>query len=125
LRILIADDNDMVRNGVVGLLSSEPNWEICGEAKDGPEALQKTRQLLPDLLLLDVSMPGMNGLEVTRLIRREVPQTIIIVMSHHDPVQLLPSVVDAGGNRCVDKSRLGIDLVASIKSVEISSRPAV
>jgi DNA-binding NarL/FixJ family response regulator len=111
----------MVRHGVAGLLSSEPNWEICGEAKDGSEALWKTRQLLPDLLLLDVSMPGINGLEVTRLIRQEVPQTKTIVMSHHGPVQLLPSVVDAGGNGCVDKSRLGADLVASIKSIEISS----
>ena len=81
LRILVADDNQMVRDAVIELLSSEPNWEVCGEAKDGSEALRKTRQLLPDLILIDVSMPGVNGLEVTRLIRKEVPQIKILVMS--------------------------------------------
>ena len=58
LRILVADDNQMVRDAVIELLSSEPNWEVCGEAKDGSEALRKTRQLLPNLILIDVSMPG-------------------------------------------------------------------
>jgi DNA-binding NarL/FixJ family response regulator len=81
LRILVADDNQMVRDAVIELLSSEPNWEVCGEAKDGSEALRKTRQLLPNLILIDVSMPGVNGLEVTRLIRKEVPQIKILVMS--------------------------------------------
>jgi CheY-like chemotaxis protein len=70
LRILVADDNKMVRQAVMELLSSEPNWQVCGEAKDGSEALQKTRELLPDLILVDVSMPGMNGFEATRLIRK-------------------------------------------------------
>jgi DNA-binding NarL/FixJ family response regulator len=81
LPILVADDNQMVRDAVIELLSSEPNWEVCGEAKDGSEALRKTRQLLPNLILIDVSMPGVNGLEVTRLIRKEVPQIKILVMS--------------------------------------------
>src|ERR1700730_2963263 len=101
LRILVADDNKMVRQAVIELLSSEPNWEVCGEAKDGSEALQKTRALLPDLILVDVSMPGMNGFEATRLIRKEVPQTRILVMSQNDPVQLMQSVVAAGGNGCL------------------------
>jgi DNA-binding NarL/FixJ family response regulator len=117
LRILIADDNEMVRRGVAGLLSSEPNWEVCGEAKNGSEALLKAPKLLPDLILLDVSMPGLDGLEVTRLLRRVVPQTKILVMSQHDPIQLLPRVVAAGGHGCVDKSRLGTDLVASIRRI--------
>jgi YesN/AraC family two-component response regulator len=63
MRILIADDNDMVRRGVMGIFSSELNWEICGEARDGSEALRKARELLPDLILLDISMPGINGLQ--------------------------------------------------------------
>ena len=75
------------------------------------------KDLLPDLILVDVSMPGMNGLEVTRLIRKDVPQTKILVMSQNDPVQLLPAVVAAGGNGCVDKSRLATDLLSSIKSI--------
>jgi DNA-binding NarL/FixJ family response regulator len=119
MRIFIADDNDAVRRGVVRLLSSETGWEVCGEARDGSESLQKARELRPDLILLDVSMPGMNGLEVARLLRQELPGAKILVISQHDPIQLLPSVVEAGGNACVDKSRLGTDLVASIKNIEV------
>jgi two-component system response regulator NreC len=117
LRILIADDNDRVRRGVVGLLSSQPDWNVCGEARDGPEALLKARELLPDLVLLDLSMPGMNGLEVSRLLRQEFPHTRILVISQHDPVQLLPRVIAAGGDACVDKGRLATDLLAIIKSI--------
>src|SRR5258706_1557126 len=118
MRILIADDNDVVRHGVVRLLS-ETGWNVCGEARDGAEALQKARELLPDLILLDVSMPGMNGLEAARLLRQELPEVKILVISQHDPIHLLPSVVEAGGNACVDKGRLGTDLVASIKGIEV------
>jgi DNA-binding NarL/FixJ family response regulator len=119
MRILIAADNDGVRRAVVRLLSSETDWKVCGEARDGSEALQKARELLPDLILLDVSMPGMNGLEVARLLRQELPEAKILVISQHDPNHLLPSVVEAGGNACVDKSRLSTDLVASIKNIEV------
>jgi DNA-binding NarL/FixJ family response regulator len=119
MRIFIADDNDAVRRGVVGLLSSETGWKVCGEARDGSEALQKARELRPDLILLDISMPGMNGLEVARLLRQALPEAKILVVSQHDPIHLLPSVVEAGGDGCVDKSRLGTDLVASIKNIEI------
>ena len=117
MRILIADDNDVVRRGVVRLLS-EAGWNVCGEARDGSEALQKARELLPDVILLDFSMPGMNGLEATRHLRQELPEAKILMLSQHDPIQLLPSVVEAGGDGCLDKSRLSTDLVASIKSVE-------
>jgi len=117
LRILIADDSAMVRRGVIGLLSSEANWEICGEASDGSEALSMARALLPDVILLDVSMPGLNGLEVARRLRQEVPQARIIVMSQHDPAHLLPGVMAAGGDACLDKSRLAADLIDSIKKL--------
>jgi DNA-binding NarL/FixJ family response regulator len=99
------------------LLSSEPDWHICGEAADGSEALLKARELRPDLILLDISMPGINGLEVSRLLRQEVPQAKILVVSQHDPIQLLPRVLAAGGDACVDKSCLGTDLLASIKNL--------
>jgi len=123
MRILIADDNEMVRRGVMGLLSSETGWEVCGEARDGLEALQKVRELLPNCVLLDISMPGINGLEVARLIRQEVPKTKIIVMSQHDPIQMLPRVIAVGANACVDKSRLSTDLLTSIKRLELASEP--
>ena len=117
LRILIADDSEIVRRGVVRLLSAESNWHVCGEAKDGSEALLKSRELLPDLILLDISMPVINGLEVVRLLRHDALKAKILVMSQHDPIQLLPRVIAAGGDGCVDKSNLGTDLVANIKRI--------
>lgn len=117
MRIFVVDDNEMVRRGVVELLSSEPDWEVCGEAQDGATALQKARDLLPDLILLDINMPGLNGLDVARRLRQDLPQARILLMSQHDPIQLLPIVVAAGGDACIDKSRLASDLLASIKDL--------
>lgn len=122
MRILIADDSAMIRRGVIGLLSSEASWEICGEASDGSEALVMARALLPDVILLDVSMPGLNGLEVARRLRKEVPQAKIVVMSQHDPAHLLPGVIAAGGDACIDKSRLAADLVDSIRNLHPRDR---
>jgi DNA-binding NarL/FixJ family response regulator len=118
MKILIADDSEIVRRGVMGLLSSETRWEVCGEAKDGPEALEKIGELLPNLVLLDINMPGMNGLEVARRIRQEVPETKIILMSQNDSNQMLACVVAVGADGCVDKSRLASDLLPRIKGIE-------
>jgi DNA-binding NarL/FixJ family response regulator len=119
MRILVADDSELVRRGVIGLLSSEEGWEICGEARNGSEALQKARELLPDLVLLDINMPGISGLEVARLLRAEVPQTKIMMISQHDPIQMLPRVVEAGAHACVDKGRLSEDLLESIRTFQV------
>jgi len=118
VRILIADDNEMVRRGIRGLLFSQTTWEVCGEAIDGTEAVLKARELLPDLILLDVSMPGISGLEAARLLRQEVPKAKILVMSHHDAAQLLPRALEAGAHACVDKSILSTDLLPTINSVK-------
>ena len=118
MRILIADDSDAVRRGVVRLLSSEVEWQICGEARNGSEAVEKARELLPELILLDISMPGMNGLEAARFLRQEMPAVKIIVISQHDSKHMLPQVLAAGGDGCVDKGQLGAELVASIRKIE-------
>ena len=118
LRILIADDSDAVRRGVIRLLSPQTDWHVCGEAANGSEAIEKARELTPDLILLDISMPGMNGLEAARLLRKESPSVKILVISQNDPKLLLPQVLAAGADGCVDKGRLGSDLVGCIKSVK-------
>jgi DNA-binding NarL/FixJ family response regulator len=117
MRILIADDNDLVRRGVIRLLSAETSWIVCGEATNGLEALQKARELLPDLILLDLRMPDINGLEATRRLRLELPEAKILLVTQHDPVRMRPSIIEAGGDACLDKGRLGTDLVTTIKSL--------
>ena len=117
MRILIADDSEVVRRGVRNILAPT-SWEICGEAIDGPDAIQKATQLLPDLVLLDISMPGLSGLDVARLLREKVPATSILVMSQHDPSVLLPRALEAGAHACIDKSRLALDLVPAIERIQ-------
>jgi two-component system, NarL family, response regulator NreC len=117
MRIIIADDNNLIRRGVKLILSAETLYEVCGEAADGAEALLKACELVPDLILLDVSMPGRGGLEVCRVIRKELPNVKIIIMSQHDPSQLSPRAMEAGADACVDKSRLASDLLLTLESV--------
>ncbi len=121
MKILIADDNEQVRRGIKQLLSLEKNWEVCGEAVNGTEALKKAREILPDLILLDISMPGISGLKAARLLLDALPKVKIIMISQHDPI-LLQGAIDAGAHACVDKSLLGTDLLPAIKSVEVSLR---
>ena len=117
MRILVADDSDIVRRGIIDILSGEREWDVCGEARNGSEALRKAYELEPDLVLLDVSMPDISGLEITRRLRCELPKAKILVVSQHDPALLLQLVTEAGGDGCLDKSSLGRDLLATIKTL--------
>ncbi len=117
MRILIADDNEWVRRGVMNILASMSHWEVCGEAQDGAETIERAAELAPDLVLLDVSMPGLNGLDVARLLREIVPTAKILIMSQHDPVLLLPRAIEAGAHACVDKSHLSTELLPAIASL--------
>jgi DNA-binding NarL/FixJ family response regulator len=121
MRILIADDSDLVRQGVKAILSAERDCEVCGEAGDGDAALQRARELQPDLVLLDISMPGPSGLEVARMMRDELPNIKILIMSQHDAAQLMPAVLDAKADSCLDKTHLGTDLIAAIRSLSAES----
>ena len=118
MRILIADDHHLVRRGVADILSKEAGWEICGEAADAAQALQKASELNPDLVLLDISMPDGSGLEAARRIRQEIPHVRILMMSHHDATQFVQSALESGADGCIDKARLALDLVAMIKSLQ-------
>jgi len=117
LRILIADDNQLVRRGIVRLLSGEPSCEFCGEVADGSLILKTVEETRPDVVLLDVSMPGLNGLEAARLLRQQFPNIKIVIMSQHDPQHLRPRALEAGANACVDKARIANDLAQTIREI--------
>jgi two-component system, NarL family, response regulator NreC len=120
IRILIVDDNQIVRRGVAALLSSEVDCQVCGEAINGADGLQKAQELRPDLVLVDISMPGIDGLETTRLLRKELPGVRVLILSQHDPAQVLPGALAAGADGCVDKSRLSADLAKAIENISAS-----
>jgi signal transduction histidine kinase/CheY-like chemotaxis protein len=117
VRILIADDHELVRQGLRALLATRPAWEVCGEAADGREAIEKAEQLKPDVVLLDVSMPRLGGLEAAAIIRRQSPQAAIVIVSQHDAAEMLPSALRAGARGFVSKSELSRDLLATIESL--------
>jgi DNA-binding NarL/FixJ family response regulator len=103
MRFLIADDNQFVRRGIAQLLAQQEGWEVCGEASNSVEAIAKINELHPDLVLLDVSMPGANGLETARVLKQKSPQTKIPIVSQHDPKNMHPRSLEMGASGCVDK----------------------
>jgi DNA-binding NarL/FixJ family response regulator len=115
VRILIADDNQRVRQGVADILAPMTDWIVCGEAADGSEAILKAEKLHPDVILLDISMPGLSGLDAVPLLREKVPSSKLLIMSQHDRALLLPRVLKAGAQACIDKSRLGTELIKTIQ----------
>ncbi len=117
MQILIVDDHAMIRTGVRRLLSSFPAWTVCGEASSGEGAMAQAMELRPDVVLLDISMPDSNGLELATKLRREIPAIKIIIMSQYEKAQLLPRALEAGADACVEKDSLSTDLVATIQSV--------
>jgi DNA-binding NarL/FixJ family response regulator len=110
MRILIADDNDLVRAGIAELLSDN-GWDVCGEASNGAEAIQRVRELRPDGILLDISMPGSNGLEVAAILRQAQPTLKIVIISQNDLAHLLPRAAKELADGFVDKACLGTDLL--------------
>src|SRR5208282_324497 len=116
-QILIVDDHDFVRRGLRSLLSTRPEWTICGEAADGLEAIEKAKALRPDVVLMDVSMPRMNGLEASRVIRREVPETKIIIVSQVDPGIVSQKTRREDVTAYVAKSDLGQHLLPMLERI--------
>ena len=116
IRILIADDHEVVRQGVRAVIEGQPGWVVCGEAASGREAVAKAIDLQPDIVVLDVSMPELNGLEATRQIRRVVASKII-VLSVHESDQVVTDVLDAGAQGYVLKTDAGQILVEAIRTL--------
>jgi DNA-binding NarL/FixJ family response regulator len=116
VRVLIADDHEVVRRGVRTVLEGQAGWIVCGEASTGREAVAKALDLRPDIVILDISMPELNGLEATRQIRRAVPARILI-LSVHESEQLVSEVLDAGAHGYVLKADAGRTLVEAIRAL--------
>jgi DNA-binding NarL/FixJ family response regulator len=117
LRILIADDHEVARRGIRALLEGHPGWEVCGEAKDGREAVELASSMNPDLILLDIGMPVLNGLEAARQILATSPEAAVLILTMHDTDQVVREVLRAGVRGFVLKSDAGRDLLSAVEAL--------
>jgi len=117
MRILLADDHEIVRKGLCQLVRSRGDWEVCGEARDGEEACRLTKELHPDLVIVDLSMPGLNGLEATRRIVQENPAQKVLILTIAEGEQMVEKALQAGARGFVLKSDAARDLLAAIDAV--------
>lgn len=117
MRILVADDHDIIRRGLKELLASRAGWEVCAEAKTGREAVALAEQLKPDVVVMDISMPDLNGLEAARKIRKSVPKSEILILTLHFSDQLVREIVEAGVRAYIMKSDADRDLVAAVEAL--------
>ncbi len=111
------DDHEIVRVGVRSLLSATPTFDICGDAVDGRDAFEKAKQLRPDVIVMDVSMPNLNGLDATRLIREALPQTEVLILSQHESSEMMRQALGAGALGYVLKSSMSNNLPAAVERV--------
>ncbi|MGD0542856.1 MAG: response regulator transcription factor [Candidatus Acidiferrales bacterium] len=117
LRILIADDHDLMRRGVKALLQSHAGWEIVGEAHTGREAVSKAEELKPDVVILDISMPDLNGVDAAKRIRKASPDTEVLILSVHYSDQLIRDILEAGVRGYIVKSDSDRDLVIAVETL--------
>ncbi len=118
LRILLADDHEIVRRGLCDLLQNHEGWEVCGEACDGREAVEMAKQLKPEVVIVDIGMPYLNGLEATRQLRQHDPHVKVIVLTITDSDQVIREALDAGARGFVLKSDAARDLVAAVETLQ-------
>ena len=117
IKILVVDDHAMMRDGIRALVSLYDDIEIVGEASEGKEAIEKVQELAPDVVLMDIAMPGMDGLEATRRIRKKNPAVKVIIITQHDNREYILSCIKAGAAGFVPKRALGSELLAAIRAV--------
>ena len=117
VRILIVDDHAIVRRGLQTLLKTQPGWVICGEAATGREAVNKAKQLKPDVVIMDISLPGLNGLEATRQIMKVAPKAQVLILSVHDSKEIVSKALVAGCRSYILKSDTERDLVTAVDAL--------
>jgi DNA-binding NarL/FixJ family response regulator len=116
-RVLIVDDHAVIRRGVQGILSTYPEWDLCGEADNGQDAIRLAGELSPEVVIMDVSMPGMNGLEATRIIHDLLPETKVLLLTLHSSSEFVRSAFRAGARGYVLKSDAENELVRALNVV--------
>lgn len=117
LSILVADDHPVVRHGLRALLESNTEWKVVAEAGNGREAVAKVRELRPDLAILDISMPLLNGLDAAREIATHTPKTRVLILSMHDSEEVIRRAVESGAQGFVRKSEAESELLAAVRAV--------
>ncbi len=117
LPILLADDHDLIRKGLRTTIEEQRGWEVCGEARTGREAVAKARELRPDVVVMDFSMPELNGLEATRQIRTALPRTEVLILSMHESDKLVRETLAAGARSYLLKTDAGDFLVAALRAL--------
>ena len=117
LRILLADDHEMVRRGLRSSIEDESGWSVCGEAATGRQAVELARQLRPDVVVMDFSMPELNGLEATRQLHAALPRTAVLIITMHESEELVRELLAAGARGIILKSDAGHALVSALKSL--------
>ena len=116
-RVLVVDDHAVIRRGVQGILSTYPEWDLCGEADNGQDAIRLAGELAPEVIIMDVSMPGMNGLEATRIIHEVLPDTKVLLLTLHSSSEFVRSAFRAGARGYVLKSDAENELVRALNVV--------
>lgn len=118
VRILIVDDHDVMRGGLRSLLESRPGWEVCGEAANSADAIEKAKTLHPDVVVLDISMPGFSGLDAVPVIRKETPGAEVLILSRYEEREMRLKALEAGARGYVMKSQgLARELLAAIDGI--------
>jgi DNA-binding NarL/FixJ family response regulator len=117
-RIFVADDHEVVRRGVCALLTSQSGWEVCGEAGDGRQAMNQVSALNPDVVILDIGMPNLNGLEATRQILKKRPNAKILILTLHGSREVVRAVLDSGARGLLLKSDAAGNLVTAVTALQ-------